>query len=110
MSLAESVMQIIEDAAAKQSFGCVKVVRLEVGELAGVESEALRFCFDAVTRGGIAEGCRLEIIAMPGEGWCLQCEAKTPLRRLFDACARCGSYRVRPVAGSEMRVRDLMVE
>ena len=54
MSLAESVRQIIEDAARKQGFTRVKTVWLEIGQLACVEKESLRFCFDAVTHGSIA--------------------------------------------------------
>jgi hydrogenase nickel incorporation protein HypA/HybF len=103
-------MQIIEDAARREGFHAVKTVRLEIGELAGVEPEALRFCFDAVARGGIAAGCALEIIQTPGEGWCQQCAAKTPIHQLYDPCAVCGSHQVQPVGGSEMRVRDLLVD
>ena len=38
-----------------------------------VEPEALRFCFDAVTRGGLADGARLEIVTTPGLAWCMPC-------------------------------------
>src|SRR5512147_542461 len=60
MSLAEGVLQIIEDAAQAQQFGRVTTVWLEIGQLAGVEVEAMRFCFDAVTRDTIADGAKLE--------------------------------------------------
>ena len=43
-------------------------VWLEIGVLSHVAPEALRFCFDAVTRGGLAEGAQLEIVATPGAG------------------------------------------
>jgi hydrogenase nickel incorporation protein HypA/HybF len=73
MSLAEGVVQLIEDAAREQAFGKVTAVWLEIGQLSGVEVEAMKFCFDVVTRDGIADGARLEIIATPGSGWCMQC-------------------------------------
>ena len=69
MSLAEGMLQLIEDAARAQSFTKVSVVRLEIGQLSGVEPEAMRFCFDAVTRDGVAQGAQLEIIELPGTGW-----------------------------------------
>ena len=59
MSLAESVLQIIEDTARAQKFSRVRSVVLEVGVLSAVEPEAMLFCFDAVTRGSIAEGAKL---------------------------------------------------
>ena len=42
MSLAEGVLQIVEDSARREHFGAVRVVRLEIGELAGVEVDKAR--------------------------------------------------------------------
>ena len=110
MALAESVLQIIEDHAGREGFARVKTVWLEIGALSGVEPEALRFCFDAVTRGSVAEGAALEIVASPGRGWCLDCAAQMPMAQLYEACPRCGGYRLQPTGGTEMRVKELEVE
>jgi len=56
MSLAEGVLQLIEDAAREQNFAKVTTVWLEIGQLSGVEVEAMKFCFDAVTRDSVAAG------------------------------------------------------
>ena len=66
MSLCESIMQIIEDEAQRQGFERVIRVRLEIGRLSGVEIEAMRFGFDAVTRDSLADGAELEIIEAAG--------------------------------------------
>lgn len=110
MSLAEGVLQLMEDAAASQGFSRVKTVWLEIGQLAAVEPEAMRFCFDAVTRGSLAEGAALEIIATPGQGWCMQCAVTVPMTEPFGACPQCGSHQVQPTGGTEMRVKELEVE
>jgi hydrogenase nickel incorporation protein HypA/HybF len=110
MSLAEGVLQLIEDAAREQAFSRVTAVWLEIGELAGVEVEAMKFCFDAVTRDSIAAGARLEIIATPGSGWCMECAVTVPLGEVFGACPRCGRHRVQVTGGTEMRVKELEVE
>jgi hydrogenase nickel incorporation protein HypA/HybF len=110
MSLAEGVLQLIEDAALSQGFSRVKTVWLEIGQLAVVEPEAMRFCFDAVTRDTIAEGAVLEIIYLPGRGWCVQCAATVPIAEQIDVCPRCGSHQVQPTGGTEMRVKELEVE
>ncbi|HEX5338069.1 MAG TPA: hydrogenase maturation nickel metallochaperone HypA [Gallionella sp.] len=110
MSLAESVLQIIEDAARKQGFTRVKTVWLEIGQLASVEPESLRFSFDAVTRDSIAQQARLEIVESQGRGRCSQCASEVPLAALYDACPICGSHAVQVTGGSEMRVIELEVE
>ena len=109
MSLAEGVLQLIEDASRLQSFARVSTVWLEIGQLAGVEVEAMRFCFDAVTRGSMAEGAQLEVIATPGSGWCMQCSATVALSEVFGACPRCGTHQVQVTGGTEMRVKELEV-
>jgi hydrogenase nickel incorporation protein HypA/HybF len=110
MSLAEGVLQIIEDHARRQGFARVTAVSLEIGRLAGVEVEALRFAFDAVTRDTVAAGAQLLIDALPGHGWCLACSQAVEVEQLYDACPRCGEYQVQVTGGTEMRVKELAVE
>jgi hydrogenase nickel incorporation protein HypA/HybF len=110
MSLCESILQICEDEARRQGFTRVTRVRLEIGRLSGAEPEAMRFSFDAVTRGSLAEGATLEIIDMPGTAWCLPCGCEVEVQARFDACPRCGSYQVQVTGGDQMRIRDLEVE
>ena len=110
MTLAEGVLQILQDAATREGFRRVRTVRLEVGKLASVEPEAMRFCFDVVTRRSVAEGARLEIVETPGSAWCMRCSAQAAIGALGDACPRCGSYQLQVTAGTEMRVSELDVE
>ena len=110
MSLAEGVLQLIEDAARRDKFMRVKTVWLEIGQLSSVEPEALAFCFDAVTQGSIAEGSRLEFISIPGSGWCMECAASVPMDERYAACPRCGGYQLQVNGGTEMRVKELEVE
>jgi hydrogenase nickel incorporation protein HypA/HybF len=110
MALARGVVDVIEDYATRVHFERVKTVWLEIGELSGVEPEAIAFCFDAVARGSVAEGARLEIAPVAGRGTCIACGRDVPLARRFDACALCGSYGVQPREGLEMRVKELEVD
>ena len=109
MSLAEGVLQLIEDAARAQEFSRVTTVWLEIGQLSGVEVEAMKFCFDAVVRDSIADGARLEIIATPGTGWCMQCSQTVPMQEVFGECPQCGSHQMQVTGGTEMRVKELEV-
>jgi len=109
MSLAEGVLQLIEDAAHHQEFAKVTKVWLEIGQLSGVEIEAMKFCFDAVTRDSIADGARLEIITAPGTGWCLECSTTVSMTEVYGECPQCGGYQVQVTGGTEMRVKELEV-
>jgi hydrogenase nickel incorporation protein HypA/HybF len=110
MSLAEGVLQLVEDTARRENAARVKTVVLEIGRLSSVEPEALAFCFEAVTHGGIAQGAALEIVPVAGAGWCMVCSATVPMEELWGACPTCGSHQVQPTAGTEMRVKEIEIE
>lgn len=110
MAISESILGILEDEARRQNFARVKRVRLEIGPLAGVEAEALRFSFDVVTKGTLAEDAVLEIIATQAQAWCVWCERLVTVRQRYDACPSCGGQQVQLTAGEEMRIKDLEVD
>src|SRR3990167_3070194 len=99
MSLADGVLQVIEESAKTNGFTRVKTVWLEIGALAGVEAEAMRFCFDVVVKNTLAEGTRLEIIETAGQAWCLACGKTVPIRQRYDPCPLCDGYQVQPTGG-----------
>lgn len=111
MALCESIVQLLqEQAAGPERYRSVKTVRLEIGQLAGVELAALRFGFDVVSRGTLAENARLEIIERPGQAYCFSCENSVVVRRRFDPCPGCGGYRLQVTGGDQLRVKELEVE
>jgi hydrogenase nickel incorporation protein HypA/HybF len=110
MSIAESVLQIIEDTVRTERCARVKAVWLEIGQLAGVEKESLRFCFDVVTRDSIAQDARLEIIETAGQGWCMECACNVAVSARYEPCPNCGSLQIEVTGGKEMRVQELEVE
>ncbi|HQX06228.1 MAG TPA: hydrogenase maturation nickel metallochaperone HypA [Zoogloea sp.] len=110
MSLAEGIRQLVEEAGHRQGFRRVRTVVLEIGQLAAVEPDSLRFCFDVVMQGGLGDGAALQIVRVPGQGWCLQCETHVDIAELYDPCPCCGGYRVQVTGGTEMRVKELEIE
>ncbi|MBK1674539.1 hydrogenase maturation nickel metallochaperone HypA [Ectothiorhodospira shaposhnikovii] len=110
MSIAESLIQLLEEQALAQQFSRVRKLWLEIGPLASVDVPSLQFCFEAVSRHTLAEAAVLEIIEVPGLAWCLGCEARVDIHQRFDACPKCGSYRLQVIQGDELRVKELEVD
>jgi hydrogenase nickel incorporation protein HypA/HybF len=110
MALTESMIGIVEEEARRQSFSRVRAVVLEIGALGCVEPDSIRFCFDAVSRGTVAEGARLDIVRVAAEGWCIDCGMTVALEERFGACPVCGRHRVQMTAGDELRIREMEVE
>jgi hydrogenase nickel incorporation protein HypA/HybF len=107
MSLAEGVIGVVADAAHAHAPCTVRVVRLEIGALAAVECEALRFAFDVVKRGSAADGAELDIVSVPGSAWCMHCQRSVAVAERGDACPECGSWQLQVTGGTGMRVKEL---
>lgn len=109
LSLMEEVRRQALAAAAAEGAGRIEAITLRVGELAGVESEALRFAFPVVMQGTIAEGAQLEL---ENEAAICVCE---PCGRSFHAnegccdCPRCGTISRRLLSGTALRLVALQV-
>jgi hydrogenase nickel incorporation protein HypA/HybF len=110
MSLCESIVQTLEEQAGVQQYQQVQVVRLLIGALSGVEESALRFGFDVVTRGTLAEGAQLEIEHVAAQAWCLPCAKTVEIQQRYDACPSCGSYQLQVTAGEELQIKELEVQ
>ena len=109
MSIAEGIREVIEASARQNGFARVTRVRLEVGRFSGVEREALEFCFDAVMRGSVAEAAELQIIDIPGQAMCFDCEKLVEIEHRLDPCPNCGGVRLLPQGGDELRIKDMEV-
>lgn len=108
-SLAGGVLQLVEDAAQREGFSRLVSLRLEAGELAGVDVRALRFALASLAPGTVLAGADIQIETPPGQAWCLACAQTVPITQRGDACPQCGSFQLQPTGGQELRVLDMMV-
>lgn len=109
MSLCESLVQTIEEQAEIKKFTRVKAVFLEIGVFAGVETDALRFCFDIVCRGTVADSAQLVIAELPGKAWCFNCGKEIGVSDRLAPCPICKGYSLQYQGGEEMRIKELEV-
>ena len=109
MSLAEGIRQIIDNQVAQHGFDRVTVLRLEIGRFAGVEKPALEFALDVVLRGSAAETARIEVLDLPGRALCYDCGETVQIDDRLAPCPLCGSGKLMPEAGDEMRIKDMEV-
>ncbi len=110
MSIAESLVELIEEEGRSRGFSRVKQIRVKIGALSHVEPDALRFCFDAVSYGTVAGGAHLKLETVAAAGWCSACGRTVSIAERYDICPECGQGHVRMTAGDELRLAELEVE
>ena len=109
LSLAENVVNLIEDAARREGFARVRTVFMEIGKLSCVAPDALRIALDHAARGTCLEDAGLEMLFIEGEGECSGCGVRMAMETTYDVCPQCGDP-LKVSRGMEMRVTELDVE
>ncbi|MEZ5308802.1 MAG: hydrogenase maturation nickel metallochaperone HypA [Pyrinomonadaceae bacterium] len=110
ISIAQSICEVAEQAVFANGGGRVISVFLKIGELSGVDSEALDFVWDAAISETSLEGSRLEIEKVPASFSCGACGAELFGRVLnTPVCEKCGSL-LRISGGREMEVSGLEID
>jgi hydrogenase nickel incorporation protein HypA/HybF len=109
LAIAQSMVEIIEATARVERVTRVDEVRLVVGALSAVDPQALRFCFDVVTRGTVAERAALEIATEAASAWCGRCGEGFAVSELPPVCARCGQDGSDLQGGTGIRIAQMEV-
>jgi hydrogenase nickel incorporation protein HypA/HybF len=110
LSIAMSIVELAEGEARKACATSISKVEVEIGTMAGIETEALVFAWDAAISGTIANKAELIIHSITAEGHCLECGNDFPVSSFFTECAHCKSFRYQITKGKELRVRSLTVD
>ena len=107
VSICESIIDILEEHAVKEGASRVTYVRLKVGEMAGVVEDALRFSFEIVAKGTVAEGCELVVDLVPLTALCRSCGGEFSVSGYAFSCPCCGSGEIDIVTGRELLVYEI---
>ena len=102
LSIAEGVLQVVDEQLRAQGATRVHALTLAVGALSGVVPEALRFAWSAVTRGTPCEGATLIIEEVPVACYCAACAREFTAAPGDYACPACAA-----VSGEVRRGREL---
>lgn len=108
--IAQSLLEIVEQEALPYEGAKVTRVTLQIGRLSGVMPDALRFAFEALRAGGVAEESSLEIEEIPLSIKCHHCEKTATLDEPFLICPYCESINVEIITGRELQIQNMEIE
>lgn len=106
LSITRNIVSIVQEHAKGRK---VRAVRLDVGQLSGIEVDAIRFCFDLCAQGTTLEGANLDINHIPGRGQCLQCAEEVPLQHPILRCPCEQRAQLKIIAGEELLIKSMEI-
>lgn len=110
VGIANAVIEAARKETERRPGSRLLRVGLRVGELAAIDNDALRFSFDALTRGTLLEGLGLEIEPSPRRHRCEPCRREFQVVAGEFACPDCGRTDTLFVSGDELELAYVEVE
>ena len=110
LGITQSIIDIAIENAEKEQAKKITSIRVAIGELSGVVSDSVSFCFEACSKGTLADGAELIIDEIAGRGKCRDCGEEVSLKPQQFNCSACGSYSVTTISGDEMRIIELEID
>ena len=110
MSIAASLLNSMRTEALRFPSQHIEKVGIRIGALAGVDPEALRFCFEVLVRESDLEPLTLEIDYRPREHQCLGCTQSFEASYEDTPCPCCGGVDSVFVSGDQLEIAYLEVE
>ena len=107
LSLAHSVVEILNEEARRHQLRSILGYRLEVGVLRAVVPELLCTCLGYASKGTLAEHAEVLIDEVGGEARCGACGMKFTIDDLLFLCPSCGQVGGEILAGEELRIVEL---
>ena len=99
--LAQSILDIVQDYAAKQHFNKVNSVLLSFGRMSCIEPKSLQFAFEVQAKDTLAEKALLDFKILPAVIHCFSCGRDLELDIYEGTCPQCKGEEVMLVGGTE---------
>ncbi len=110
LSIATAILEAVEAEATRRPGARFIKVGVKVGELSGVNSDALAFGFEALVKDSQWDPLALEIENVPLTHHCPHCDATFPVAQFETQCPKCGNSQTRYVSGEELDIAYMELE
>jgi hydrogenase nickel incorporation protein HypA/HybF len=110
MSIAQSLVSILQEEMSRHGARGLRSVRLNIGEMSAIVPESLSFCFEIIVQGTPLEGAKLLMDRVALKGYCPQCEETFDIKDFVFICPTCGGTTIETIQGQELSVVEMEVE
>jgi hydrogenase nickel incorporation protein HypA/HybF len=110
LGIATSILEAVHAEAKKYPGAQFKVIGLRIGEVAGVDVDALTFGWEAITKDTEWDGLKLAIEQLPLKNRCLLCKCEFAVKDYEIACPECGRTETENISGDELDIAYMEIE
>jgi hydrogenase nickel incorporation protein HypA/HybF len=110
LGIAASILESVEKEAKRHSGAHISKVGVKIGELAGVDGDALQFGFEVLVKDTDLEPLTLELEFVPRMQRCPKCSHDFRMRDYDPRCPLCAEFATDCVSGEELDIAFMEVD
>ena len=110
MGIAAQIVEIAEASIPEEMQKAkVECVNIEIGHLAAVVPQSLRFCFDILIENTRLAGAKLNIREIPVRAFCKVCQHEWIIDAPVFSCVNCDSGDLEILSGRELDISSIEI-
>jgi hydrogenase nickel incorporation protein HypA/HybF len=110
MSIALSIIDIVNDKLVENERSRLKKIVVDIGELVAVVPDSLQFCYETIVNNTEYHNATLNINTIPLKIKCSNCNIESGIEKFAFLCPKCESTRIQVISGEELNIRYLEVK
>lgn len=110
LAITQSMLEVVLEQAKKAGANEVSRVNLVVGEMCGYVEESVRFYFDFLSKGTIAEAASLSFTMVPATAKCRNCGREFKMKEFDWVCPGCSQTSLDIIGGKELQIESIEVD
>jgi len=110
LGIATSILESVQSAASRNPGVRITKVGVKIGELAGVDVDALQFGFECLVKDTEWEPLILEVESIPRVQRCPKCKHEFRMTDYDPQCPKCGEYATQCISGEELDIAYMEVD
>ena len=110
LGIASSILEAVQAEAKKHPGAQFNVIGLRIGEVAGVDVDALTFGWEAITKDTKWELLKLQVEQLPLRNRCKLCGFEFPVKDYNITCPECGRMETENISGDELDIAYMEIE
>jgi hydrogenase nickel incorporation protein HypA/HybF len=110
MSIAQSLLDVVNEEMRKNNATVLKSVLVHIGQLSAIVPESLSFCFEIMTSGTELEGAKLNMEVIPLTGNCRGCGQTFEIKDYAFECPFCDGTDIKTLSGQELSIVEMEVD
>ena len=110
LSITMSILEIVEENAKKLNAEIVHEIEMDIGELSGIDFDALEFAMEHAQKSDMLKNARFVINKIPAKARCNECLHEFEISDYYSPCPVCNKFDNEVIQGKELKIRTFKID